>query len=266
MGLSFIFRAVTFAFLLFFVYLAYVKKSGFIQTEETIGTEMNLVYPPLVLCSSISALLPFLASAAIFKHSNKYSKSLVFLWIFFALSVVAEIILYILNSQKKQSAWVAPIYTLIEYVLISSVLADWQTKPAIARLMRISIPIYILFFVLINVAGLENFSAKTVNYITRPLAVLVMSTFALLSLQALWSQTPTNLAGDYRFWMLLAMSLYYSTSLGLFAFMFTQDRDLLVALLKIHAVVHIIHNILFTIGVFRVRGANQTTPQPSSAS
>jgi hypothetical protein len=227
---------------------------------------MNIVYPPLLLCSSVSALLPFIASTTIFKHFSKYSKSLGFLWVFFALSVVAEIILYILNSQKKQSAWVAPIYTLIEYILIVIVLAGWQSKPAIARLMRISIPIYIFFFVLIKVAGLENFSADTVNYVTRPLAVLAMSTFAFLTLQALWSHTPANLTDDYRFWMLLAMSLYYSASLGLFAFMFTKDRDLLVALLEIHAVVHIIQNILFTIGIFQLKGPKQTGLQATSAS
>lgn len=182
-----------------------------------------------------------------------------FVRMFFALSVVAEIAVYILNSRGKQSAWISHIYTLIEYVLVAGILATWQTRPAFARLMRLSIPVYILFFVLIKVAGLENFSADTANYITRPLAVLLMSTFAFLTLQDLWSRTPANLTGDCRFWMLLAMALYYSTSLVLFAFMFTKDRNLLVALFKIHAVVHIMQNLLFTVGVFRVGSAKPAT-------
>ncbi|MGI0014668.1 MAG: hypothetical protein ACREBU_14695 [Nitrososphaera sp.] len=178
---------------------------------------------------------------------------MVLLFIFFAFAVVSEITLFILTSQHKPSAWIFHVYTFIEYVLITMILVNWQNKSPIAKLTRLSIPLYIFCFVLIKVVGLENFETGLYNSITRPLAVLLLSTFAFLTLQALWSRTPANLTGDYRFWMLLAMALYYSTSLVLFAFMFTKGRDLLVALFKIHAVVHIIHNILFTIGVFRVR-------------
>lgn len=187
------------------------------------------------------------------------------LWLFFALSVFTEIILHILGWQSKPSGWIFHIYTFIEYILITTILKSWQIKPAIARLMRLSIPIYILFFVLMKLTGLETFSADTANYITRPLAVLLLSASAILTLQALWSHTPENLTEDYRFWMLLAMVLYYSASLVLFAFMFTKNRDLLIALFKIHAVINIIHNILFTIGVLQIRRPRQGALQPTSA-
>lgn len=223
-------------------------------------------YPPLILCSSISTLLPFLSSFLIIKNFNKHSRSQLFLWIFFALAVLVEISLFILNSLGKQSAWVFPIYTLVEYVLITIVIAGWQSKLSMARVMRVSIPIYILLSVFINVIGLESFSIDTVNYVTRPLAIFLIGSFAFLDLQALWSQTLTNITSDYRFWMLLAMALYYSSSLIVFAFMFTKDRGLLLSLLEIHAVVNIIHNILFTIGIFKVRGGEQAAIQPTSAS
>ena len=180
-----------------------------------------------------------------------------YLWVFFTLSVVTEIILHILGSQSKHSGRIFHVYTPIEYVLITIILTSWQTKPSMAKSMRVSIPLYILFFVLTKISGLEDFSADTANYITRPLAVLLLSTFAFLTLQTLWRHTPTNLINDYRFWILLAIALYYSASLALFAFMFTEDQDFLIALFKIHAVVNIIHNILFTIGVFKVRGGGQ---------
>lgn len=132
--------------------------------------------------------------------------------------------------------------------------------------MRLSISVYILIFVLIKLFNLENFSAETVNYITRPLALLLLTTFALLTLQNLWRNTSTNLTDDYRFWMLFAMALYYSTSLGLFAFMYTKNQELLIALFKMHAVINIIHNLLFTIGVFKVRAAQRVALEPSSSS
>jgi hypothetical protein len=131
--------------------------------------------------------------------------------------------------------------------------------------MRFSIPAYILLFILAKVTGVENFSADTANYITRPLAIFLLSAFAILTLQTLWRHSPANLTSDYRFWMLLAMALYYSASLVLFAFMFTKDQDLLIALFKIHAVVNIIHNILFTTGIFRVGNAKPAL-QPTSIS
>jgi hypothetical protein len=189
----------------------------------------------------------------------------VWLAIFFAFAVVSEITLFVFTWLSKQSAWIFHIYTFIEYLLIMSILANWQHQSPIAKLMRVSIPIYIFFFVFIKVAGLENFETGLYNNVTRPLAILLMSTFALLTLHDLWRRTPANLTSDYRFWILLSMALYYSASLVLFAFMFTKDRNLLVALFKIHAVVNIMHNILFTVGILRVRGTKPTAFQPTSA-
>lgn len=223
-------------------------------------------YPPVVLLSIGSTLLPFLVGTSLLKPANKRSQSTSFLWIFFAFAAVIEITAPILTSRSFSSAWISHIYTLIEYVLITIILVPWQTNNTLARLMRLSISVYILIFVLIKLFNLENFSAETVNYITRPLALLLLTTFALLTLQNLWRNTSTNLTDDYRFWMLFAMALYYSTSLGLFAFMYTKNQELLIALFKMHAVINIIHNLLFTIGVFKVRAAQRVALEPSSSS
>ncbi len=227
---------------------------------------MKLVYPPLVLCSGISTFLPLLASVKILGHLNKHSKSLALLWIFFVFAVIAEITLYTFSWLGKQSAWIFHVYTFVEYILIVTMLTGWQNESVVAKSMRMSIPIYIFCFVFIKVSGLENFETGLHNNITRPLAVFLLSAFAFLALQNLWRRAPANLTDDYRFWMLLAMALYYSTSLVFFAFMFTKQRDMLDALFKIHAVANIIHNLLFTIGVFKVRAAQQVALQPTAAS
>jgi len=222
-------------------------------------------YHTVFTVSIISTFLPFLTSIVLLRYL-KAEKTLRLCWFFFAFAAITEIVLYIFSSKNKQSAWIFHIYTFLEYVLITMILANWQNKSSIAKLVRISIPIYIFFFILIKTVGLESFETGLYNNITRPLALLLLSTFAFLALQNLWSQTPANLTNDYRFWMLLAMALYYSASLALFAFMFTKDQNLLIALFKIHAVVNIMRNILFTIGVLRLRGAKQKTLQPASAS
>lgn len=221
-------------------------------------------YHIIFAVSSISTFLPFLTSIIFVKYI-KVDRILKNCWLFWTVAAITEIIVNVFTLHSKQSALISHIYTIIEYNLIATILANLQTNSVIAELVRMSRPIYILIFVIIKVSGLENFSADTINYITRPLALLLLSAFALLTLQDLLSQMPANLTNNYRFWMLLAMVLYYSSSLVLFAFMFTKDRNLLVALFKIHAVVNIIQNILFTIGVLQIRRPRQGALLPTSA-
>ncbi|MCG3154312.1 MAG: hypothetical protein DKINENOH_00906 [bacterium] len=218
-------------------------------------------YPLLILCSSISTSLPFLAWATLIRRHTRPANGLQFLWAFFASATLAEIILLILSAQGIKSAWFFHVYTLVEYVLLALIITNWQTDATVARLMRASIPVYLFCFILVKLAGLESLEPGSYNNLTRPLAVLLLSTFSFLTLQALWRQTPANLTGDYRFWMLLAMLLYYSTSLVLSAFMFTKNHDLLKGLFETHAVINIIRNLLFTIGVFQLRKAQQTALQ-----
>lgn len=217
---------------------------------------MTAKYHLIFAVSSISTFLPFLTSVFLLKHANK-GKTLLLWRLFFTFAALTEIILYFFSLYNKQSGWVFHVFTFVEYILIASILADWQNKPATARLIRQSILFYALFFVFTKAVGLENFSADKANYITRPFAILLMLASAFLSLRDLWEKLPTNLTHDYRYWMLLAMILYYSTSLVLFAFMFTKNSVLLMGLFKIHAVINIIHNLLFTIGIFQIR----RTPQ-----
>lgn len=216
---------------------------------------MDFFYPPLILCSSIATLFPFLASATVLRYV-KSEKGLLPLLMFFSLAVATEITLYILNSNGKPSAWISHIYTPIEFVLITTVLAIWQPKSAIYKPMIASIPFYLVLNILSKIIGLEVLTIEMNSYVTRPLALILLSTFALLTLHALWRHIDVNIIKDFRFWMLLAFASYYSISIVLYAFMFAKDQGLLIALFNIHAVANIIHNILFTIGVFILRGAN----------
>lgn len=218
-------------------------------------------HPFLIVCSIISTFLPFLACVTLLRHFSKQTKSMRLLWAFFAFAMISEIILFILNSQKMRSAWYHHIYTLLEYALVITILTNWQTSFTVVRLARASIPVYIVCLVFVKISGLENFEPGSYNNLTRPLAVLLLTTFSFITLQALWRQTPAHLTSDYRFWMLLAMLLYYSTSLVLSAFMFTRNHNLLDALFRIHAIVNITHNLLYTIGVFQVRKAQQLALQ-----
>ncbi len=214
-------------------------------------------YHTIFTVSIFSTILPFWVSTIFIKYF-KVNKSLLLCWIFFAFAAITEIVLYVFSLLSKQSTWIFHLYTLIEYTLIAGILANWQAKPVIAKMIRIGILVYAPFFIFLKMLGVEDFSAGTVNYVTRPLALLLLATFAFITLRVLWNQTSINLTDNYRFWMLLAMVFYYSTSLVLFAFMFTKNNAILVALFKIHAVANITRNLLFTISVFQLRKAQQT--------
>jgi hypothetical protein len=214
-------------------------------------------YPPLILCSSLSTLLPFLAILIVLKYASNHKP----LFILFTLSVAGEAILYYLNSQHKPSAWFFHIYTFVEYMLIAIILTAWQGSPRSGRLIRMSSAFYILVFALVKTTGLEDFETASYNTITRPLAVLIIGVFALYSLRDLWL-TSANLTSNYRFWILLSLALYSSTSLVISSFMFAKEIRLLEAMFEIHAVVHIAHNILFTIGIFVLRGTRARNLSP----
>ncbi len=219
----------------------------------------TMSYPPVILLSIGSTFLPLLTGAVLLRTASKRDRSLGFLLLFFTLAAATEIIALTLNFHKLPSAWISHAYTLIEYVLITHILIYWQTNSNLIRFMHFSISAYLLIFVLTKASGLENFSAETINYITRPLAIIFLAAFSFLTLQNLSHQTLKSLIGNYRYWILLAMSLYYSASLVIFAFLFIKNQNLLITLFKIHAVFNIIHNILFTIGVLQVYRARQTT-------
>lgn len=233
------------------LYLGWFLRYSEISRNRLVPMIPNLSF--LIAASSVSAAFPLLPMNATLFQYIRTKRTLIFLFAFFGVAVITEVALYVHSLNSIPSGWIFHLFTFIEYLLIVTILSRWQIKPRLAILMRLSIIIFILLFVILRVAGLEDFSAHTASFVTRPVAVLSLCILAFITLHNLWQHTPASINKDYRFWMLLAMVLYYSASLGLFAFMFTDDRDLLVLLFKIHAVVNIIHNILFTIGVLQIR-------------
>jgi hypothetical protein len=76
--------------------------------------------------------------------------------------------------------------------------------------------------------------------------------FILHNLQSLSQNTPGRLRWDYRFWILLALAGYYSSSAILFSFTYLENQQMLISILYLHAIANIMHNVLLTIGVFHI--------------
>lgn len=222
---------------------------------------MPAAYSVIFALSTLSTLLPFACSIVLYKYFTGH-RDRILLLLFFTLAVVAEILLNTLSYFGIKSTWLGPVYTILEFALVAGLLSYWQGKPSMQRLLRWSIPVFIGLYALVNVSDLERFAGDKINFISRPLALLILDAFVLYTLYALWQERPGQLASDFRFWILLAKAIYYSGSITQFAFMFTSNMGLMITLMKIHAVVNILGNILLTIGVLRIP---KQVPEPALA-
>lgn len=216
-----------------------------------------------IYISIISSLLPFLASMFLIEAFEK-RRDLALLCLLFCLSAVSDVVLEVLFHMKIRSAWISHVYTLMEFLLVLNILLQWQ-KGRMTRYIRCAMPFYILIYLGLIVFGIEKLEPGTFNYISRPLALTIMIILVFHTLYALGNDVRKNLVMDSRFWFLIAMAIYFSSSTILFAFTYTKKQGLLFGIMYMHGFMNILHNILFTIGVFHVRRAQQAALQPTSA-
>lgn len=130
------------------------------------------------------------------------------------------------------------------------------------RYIRCAMPFYILIYLGLIVFGIEKLEAGTFNYVSRPLALTIMIIFVFHTLYAFWDDVRKNLVMDSRFWFLIAMAIYFSSSTILFSFTYTKKQGLLFGIMYMHGFMNILHNILFTIGIFRAKEAMKEAFQP----
>lgn len=162
----------------------------------------------------------------------------------------------IYSLQSKPNAWLIHIYTPIEYGILAHMLSSWQERRLVSNFISVSIPVYFTVYLMLKLSGVENFEADTINYVSRPLSLLLVAGFASYTLNRLCTGESSFLLRSYRFWILLAIVVYYSGSTIIVAFMYLESRTLLVQLFYAHAILNILHNILFTIGVLLAFASN----------
>lgn len=200
------------------------------------------------ILSAISTAIPLLTALLLLKLKG-LSKELKILLTFLGVAAFTELIVTTSSIMRTPNLWVAHIYTLLEYVLIAFLLSLWQQNNKIARLVRLSIPLYLLAYFIIEISGLENFGLDSLNHLTRPTALVLLSGIALYTLLQLWQSTTIDLYQNFRFWVLAALVIYYTGTVIIFAFMFIKENRVLRYLLLMHSPLNILHNLLFTMGI-----------------
>lgn len=203
--------------------------------------------PLLIVLSNLSTVLPFLSATAMLFFSRSI-RNTILLWLFFTAALLTEILVHAHHLANKPNAWIIHLYTPLEYLLIVFILSRWQNREKSRKAMLISIPLYLGLYGFMKIAGIENLESSTINYVSRPISLLLIGGFVLFTLHQLSAREETLLQSDYRFWILLALAIYYCGSIIIVPFMYIQNREILLFLVYTHAILNILQNLLFVIG------------------
>ncbi len=206
--------------------------------------------PFLVQLSILMTLMPFLFGLAI-KNKRRLNKDIKWFLLFLSLAAFAEVVITSLALYGFQNARIMEIYSLLEFSLLIYILTFWQGKNTLKKILWLSIPVYWALYLVIKLSGLENLGSGQINYLTQPIGLMIIFIFSLYTLHHLRSGRQEHLYADYRFWILSGMLLYTGGGVVVFAFTdVARHSNGLIFLMYFHAVLNIIHNLFYTIGVF----------------
>lgn len=195
-----------------------------------------------------STYIPLLAAFMLMRR-QQLSKDLKILLLFLGIAGITEAIAVGYGMAGRPNLWMLHVYTPIEFSLTLFILSCWQRNHRARRSIRAGIPIYLALYALAKIYQLEDFSPGVLNYLTRPVSQLIAGGIAIYTLQLLWYFSEDQLHRNYRLWITAAFLLYNILGVVIFALTFLKDRQSLVFLVYLHALVNITHNLLFTAGI-----------------
>jgi hypothetical protein len=192
--------------------------------------------PLLDIVSGISWAVPF--AVGVFALRRLQTGTRVLLGYFLLLGLVEAIGLY-LALNKISNLWLFHVFTPLEYGFLTLVFSCWQKKPLLRLLLRLSIPLFALICLLNklyleDVSRFDNFTATLESA-----ALILISVYTLFDL---YRETASALFRDPRFWIAVAVLVYFSGNLPVFAF------ANIITLWSMHHFLNITSNILFTGG------------------
>jgi len=144
-----------------------------------------------------------------------------------------------LAANRINNIWLFHLFTPLEYGFLVMVFSYWQKESLLRLVLRLSIPLFALIC-LLNKLYLEDLS-RFDNFTTTldGSALILISVYTLFGL---YRDNSGPISRDPRFWITVAVLIYFSANLPLFAF------ANIIALWSIHHILNIASNILFTGG------------------
>lgn len=193
----------------------------------------------LLEISGYSSIIPFLFGAVFFRDFNKDLK---LYFILFVIAVIFDLIINYLTSQGINSWLLINFWILIEYVATIYVFSYWQKNSQLQNILRWTIPVYIVFWIIAKVFEIEGL--HWFPQYTRSVSSIILTVLALYTLIKL-GETGSFIYKHYQFWISVGVLLYFSGNIVLFSL---SDLKLVSNLFFIHNILDISANFLYAGG------------------
>jgi hypothetical protein len=160
--------------------------------------------PTLEYIAIYSAILPLFSG---FIRFGKLEREMKILLLLISIGFIADFLSCVLFPDGKFIAGIVQIYIPIEAGLVLIILSAWQASQRISKLLKITIPLFIIFWFCAKMT-FEPF--KGTYFLTGSISSIILTLAAGYTLFIVIIERLQALHTNNRFWVLLSFVLYYT--------------------------------------------------------
>ncbi|MFQ6103025.1 MAG: hypothetical protein ACE5OP_01890 [Candidatus Glassbacteria bacterium] len=134
---------------------------------------------------------------------------------FLVIAVSVEGAAAALAFHKSYNLWLFNIFIVVDYSFLALVFSFWQKKKTFEKILRLSVPLFLLFWLGAKLFQLESFDQ--INNYSRTLESLILTAISLYTLYILNEEDDILLIRDRRFWAAAAVLIYFAGNMMIFA-------------------------------------------------
>lgn len=166
------------------------------------------------------------------------------LWLFVCIAVLNSASIYRLVAGSTNNMIELHIYTLLEYAFLMTILSYWQKTSAMKLYLRFSILLFALIWITAKIfleepTRFDSFTSSLESAVLAGASAFTLLGFLRENLESLYKQP--------RFWVVVAILIYFSGNLVAFAL-----RPVIIVW-SIHSMLNIISNLCYAGGFLCLR-------------
>jgi hypothetical protein len=165
----------------------------------------------LRLLTMVSSAVPLVVGLFYYRRLMREMKILV---LYLSISFIFELSLFLLGLLGINNLWMVQVWTIIEYIFIVVLFSYWMKVGKIRMVLIYSVIPFIIFYI-IDVALLSE--VDKFNSYSRSVECLIFSGVAGYALYDLSKTHTGSLWQNFRFYLILAVFLYFTGSLMIYA-------------------------------------------------
>lgn len=195
--------------------------------------------------SSISTLVPFVASLIMWRRLDRPMRILAWMFLLAVLFETTSLILYQLGAHNL---WLLNFWVPVEYTCTILAFAHWQKNRVLQKSMRFSVPVF-LAIVALNKLTIEPLTS--IDSYSHSISGIVIILVVLVTFQRLITDSGATLVHDPRVWFSTAALIYHAGTLMIFTLgsrLMEQDMAAFSAIYNVHSVLNIMAHLLFAGG------------------